>query len=159
MLFPIIQFVNIFATGLLTGAVFFVWATERPRNMTGAFYTQLQHSRISIAFAILPRLGGLTICLTLVMATFYHLSWMLTAMLVVSILCQLGAAVTTFAVNMPINRRVLTWNPESPPADWLAVSLRWGAWHRLRTMLMLVAFALLTAAALLPTMPISSVSH
>lgn len=159
MLFPLIQFIDIIATGLVTGTVFFIWATERPRNMTGTFYTQLQHSRIAIASAVLPRLGGLTIVLTSVMAIFYDLHWVLRTMLAVAILCQLGTAFTTFAVNMPINRRILTWDPANPPANWLTTSLRWGAWHRLRTILMVVAFALLTASILLPTTMITLASH
>jgi uncharacterized membrane protein len=47
----------------------------------------------------------------------------------------------TRAVNIPINKRLMTWNAAQPPAD---LSTAWAPWeriHSIRTVLAIVAFA------------------
>jgi uncharacterized membrane protein len=47
----------------------------------------------------------------------------------------------TLAVNIPINKRLMTWNAAQPPAD---LSTAWAPWeriHSIRTVLAIVAFA------------------
>jgi uncharacterized membrane protein len=47
----------------------------------------------------------------------------------------------TRAVNIPINKRLMTWNAAEPPAD---LSTAWAPWeriHSIRTVLAIVAFA------------------
>jgi hypothetical protein len=56
----------------------------------------------------------------------------------------------TVAVNLPINADQLTWNAQSPPADWTGVRDRWQIAHAVRTIAAVLAFALLIVAAPLP---------
>ena len=50
-------------------------------------------------------------------------------------------ATMTRAVNIPINNRLMTWNPAAPPANLTTVWSRWEQIHSFRTVLAIVAFA------------------
>ena len=52
----------------------------------------------------------------------------------------------TFAGTVPINKAVLAWNAEAPPANWQAKIRAWERLDTLRTLAALLVFALLLAA-------------
>ena len=56
----------------------------------------------------------------------------------VAMMCILAM---TRAVNIPINRRLMTWNAPAPPSDLSAVWAPWERIHSVRTVLAVVAFA------------------
>ena len=47
----------------------------------------------------------------------------------------------TLAVNVPINKRLMTWNAAEPPTDLSTVWAPWEKIHSIRTVLAIVAFA------------------
>jgi uncharacterized membrane protein len=47
----------------------------------------------------------------------------------------------TRAVNIPINKRLMTWNAAAPPSDLSTVWATWERIHSIRTVLAIVAFA------------------
>jgi uncharacterized membrane protein len=47
----------------------------------------------------------------------------------------------TLAVNIPINKRLMTWNAAAPPSDLSTVWAPWEQVHSTRTVLAIVAFA------------------
>lgn len=47
----------------------------------------------------------------------------------------------TRAVNIPINKRLMTWNVAAPPSDLNTVWAPWEQIHSMRTVLAIVAFA------------------
>ena len=57
-------------------------------------------------------------------------------------LAIISVAAITGAVNVPINRELMTWNAASPPADVMAVWARWERAHTARTFLSVAGFAL-----------------
>ena len=56
----------------------------------------------------------------------------------VAMMCILAM---TRAVNIPINKRLMTWNAAAPPSDLSAVWAPWERIHSVRTVLAVVAFA------------------
>lgn len=46
----------------------------------------------------------------------------------------------TLAVNVPINKRTLTWDAEHPPADWQRERTRWHTYQGVRVVLLAVWF-------------------
>ncbi len=50
--------------------------------------------------------------------------------------------------NVPINRQVLSWDPQQPPPNWTELRSRWARGHHLRTAFAVTAFATNTLAAL-----------
>lgn len=61
---------------------------------------------------------------------------------------QIAAIALTAAFELPINARVLTWDPDRPPADWQAQRDRWDRVHTLRTASSLLGLVAVTAASL-----------
>jgi uncharacterized membrane protein len=58
------------------------------------------------------------------------------------------AAVSEFG-NVPINRQVLSWDPEQPPSGWAELRSRWARWQHLRNFLAAASFGAVTFSALL----------
>jgi uncharacterized membrane protein len=52
----------------------------------------------------------------------------------------------TGAINVPINRRLMTWDAASPPAGVAATWARWERAHTVRTILAVAGFALALSA-------------
>lgn len=150
MIVSIIDGVDILGCGLLTGAMSWIWIEEQPRQMPAAFYIERQQRRIPIATAVMPRLGAVITGLTLTLAICRHDEGGMLALLIPALLCQVAAALITARGNMPINRQMLAWQADQPPAEWQAIGQRWMHWHRLRTGCMAIAFAFVTIAALVP---------
>jgi len=46
----------------------------------------------------------------------------------------------TLAVNVPINKQLMTWNASSPPSEWSTVWAPWERIHSIRTVLAIAAF-------------------
>ena len=42
----------------------------------------------------------------------------------------------TLAINVPINKRTLTWNPEHPPEGWQTDRQRWHTYQGVRALLL-----------------------
>ena len=57
--------------------------------------------------------------------------------------------VTSLAINVPINGDQADWSVQAPPADWADIRDRWQLAHVVRTVCAVLAFTLLTAAALI----------
>jgi uncharacterized membrane protein len=47
----------------------------------------------------------------------------------------------TLGINVPINKRLMTWNPAAPPHDLSTLWRPWERVHSVRTLLAIVAFA------------------
>ena len=54
----------------------------------------------------------------------------------------------TARVHIPMNDRIATWSPVSPPDEWVTIQARWGQWNHVRTTAAVVSFALYLAAIL-----------
>lgn len=57
------------------------------------------------------------------------------------------ALLSTLAINVGINRATGHWDPDNPPADWVATRRRWDRGQGVRASLLLVGFVLLAAAS------------
>ncbi|MEU6582415.1 DUF1772 domain-containing protein [Nocardia sp. NPDC046763] len=49
--------------------------------------------------------------------------------------------VTKFG-NVPINNKIRSWNPSTPPTDYLTMLYRWDTYHDIRTAAPVLAFPL-----------------
>ena len=88
-------------------------------------------------------MAGSTLLNLVLILPFAHLTgtaWTLTA---ISAAIQVLAVIFSLIGPVPINNRIRTWTPNSLPADWQAQERRWDAYHWVRTIGLIVAFALL----------------
>jgi len=67
-------------------------------------------------------------------------SWRLAA---IALAIQVGAVVFSLVGPVPINNRIAKWTPESLPIDWRNQEHRWDLYHGVRTVALIIAFALL----------------
>jgi uncharacterized membrane protein len=61
-------------------------------------------------------------------------------LLVLASLGLLVAAILTRAINIPINRQLMTWSSKAPPREFPVVWGRWERIHSIRTVLAVIAF-------------------
>jgi uncharacterized membrane protein len=57
-----------------------------------------------------------------------------------------GTFLVTARIHIPMNDRIATWSPVSPPDEWVTVQARWGRWNHVRTTAAVASFALYLAA-------------
>ncbi|HZB33248.1 MAG TPA: anthrone oxygenase family protein [Streptosporangiaceae bacterium] len=68
------------------------------------------------------------------------------------VIAAIAAAVLiafTLTVNVPINKRTLTWNADHPPEGWQADRHRWHTYQGIRVLLLAVWFGCAVTAATL----------
>jgi hypothetical protein len=52
----------------------------------------------------------------------------------------------TLLVNVPINGKVQSWQPEAPPQEWALIRDRWERFHSIRSLLVVSGFTLFAAS-------------
>ena len=151
----ILQFVAIVLTSLSMGVHFGTWLTEAPLRETrsGALFTEVQQGRDRVAAKIMPILGNVAIlsvaaCVVLVRAVPGAF-----ALSLIALVCIVGDMAVTLAGNVPINKRVQSWNVAEPPPEWSELRDRWERLHTIRTMLIVSGFAVLVAAVVFFRVP------
>jgi uncharacterized membrane protein len=68
-----------------------------------------------------------------------------------AVILLLATLVISVSISVPINTAQASWSVVAPPADWSAVRDRWQLAHVARTTTSVLAFVLLTAAAMRST--------
>ncbi len=69
--------------------------------------------------------------------------------MIASLLLIIGALVITTAIEVPINRQVVTWTNETVPDNWQQIRGRWQYYNVMRVILALLSFALFAAVVAL----------
>ncbi len=81
------------------------------------------------------------------------LTWLETgavrALLLVGVFLAIAVAIISQFGNVPLNRKVRSWNPEAPPPETRDVVERWRRLHLLRTCAGVLAMGLFVVAAVL----------
>ncbi|MGW7529004.1 anthrone oxygenase family protein [Streptomyces sp. NPDC054783] len=148
-----LRFVGLVLTGLFAGFLVTVLVFELSlRHFDASVYTRVRQVELlrldDLASAtLLPTLPATaTVAATAVKArgrTFW--------LTVAAFALLLSVLVTTVVFNLPINSDQLHWNVQAPPPDWASVRDRWQIAHTVRTVAAVVAFGLLSAAAMSAT--------
>jgi uncharacterized membrane protein len=146
----VIEFINLFCTGLLAGIEFLVcFGVRAPLAVLDA------QPQIQIRQALIKRLRVLVPAVYLLAA----ITGVTVAVLgstapgivfrCAGVLALLTWTLATFMGTVPINEAVLTWRPDSPPENWKAIIKKWERHDLVRTWGAVSAFAFfLTAVAL-----------
>ena len=149
MLLLFVDFVNLFLTALLVGAMFCVWLVFNPAQLDASHYIILQQQGIRTLHPIMPQLGAVTILMTIASAVLARESKMRMSLLIcTAILFIISGLITRFA-NMPINAIVRGWNSAAPPDHWTELRDAWWHWHCLRLCTVEAGSALLIIATLM----------
>jgi len=133
---------SVFATGIMAGAFLFATVGLRPAVAAlGAREHVLarQHliRRLSRVMPILM-LFSVASCGAVLWTSGTQVG---SGSQLVACLASASTFLITLCVNVPLNRRFLTWSPEEPPADWQHYVQRWNAADSVRLIAAVGAFA------------------
>ena len=149
MLSVAIDFASLLLSALLVGAMFCVWLIFNPAHLDASHYTILHQQGIRTLHPAMPRLGAITIALTLAAAFIARHNRPRMGLLIIAAIFFIISGVITSTVNMPINANVIRWSSSAPPDNWTEFRDRWWHWHKLRASSGAVGLALLITATLL----------
>ncbi|GAA3029775.1 DUF1772 domain-containing protein [Streptosporangium longisporum] len=150
---PIARISGLLSAGLFAGFLVAVLVLELSLRRFGAsVYTQVRMVELDAldrlaAATLVPALIAMTTVVVLALRGGTRVPRPhLTALILLT-----AVLVTTITVNMPINADQLTWDVETPPADWTTARDRWQIAHAVRTVAAVLAFGCLAVAAHLGT--------
>ena len=68
---------------------------------------------------------------------------------IAAVICIVLMLIISLTINVPVNKKVIAWDPQSLPNNWLELRNRWDKWHNVRIILDIVALILFLLAALI----------
>ena len=144
-----VLFGSLVFVGLTAGAAYVVWFDYDPSGVSPAFYAETMQHAIRVLTVPLPAIVVLGLIFT-VLATFQARNDRAPFFLLAAAsLCIIAVALITSLGNIPINNQILTWNIESPPANWAQIAGRWWRFQTARLVLQTFALCLVSSAALI----------
>jgi uncharacterized membrane protein len=148
-------FVAVLFSGLFAGFLTTVLVVEATlRGYGSAVYTQvrlieLAHLDDLATTLLLPAILASVVLAVAVFRRQGSSRWVpLTAVVLL-----LATLVISVSISLPINTAQASWSVAAPPADWSTVRDRWQLAHVARTTTSVLAFVLLTVAAMTSTRP------
>ena len=144
-----LQFVAALVLGLMCGSELNVAAFAHPTldRQPLAVHIPVRSSFAALFGHVMPFwMAGSTLLNLLLLLRFERLntvSWRLAA---IALVIQVAAVVFSLIGPVPINNRIARWTPESLPSDWQNQEHRWDVYHSVRTLALIVAFALLVVS-------------
>ncbi|MDP4217030.1 MAG: hypothetical protein Q8927_12590 [Bacteroidota bacterium] len=150
MALKIIQFLNLLAYGFVASqAMFYLLAMSKTqKSMRPASYTELRNlldNNLQVTLRIVYYSTLLTSLVWFICTLPYS------GFLLVSSSIALGSFLIDMVLlltgDMPINKIIQTWSPETYPADWEAYRNRWFFYYHRRQLADLLGFASLLAGA------------
>jgi uncharacterized membrane protein len=141
-----LQLLAILVLGLMCGSELNVAAFTHPalNRQPLDVHIRLRASLAELFGHVMPFwMGGSTLLNLLLLLPFEHLNepaWRLAA---IAFAIQSFAVLFSLVGPVPINNRIMKWTPDSVPSDWKAQEHRWDLYNWLRTIGLIVAFALL----------------
>jgi uncharacterized membrane protein len=145
-----LQLMSVMALGLMCGSELNVAAVAHP-----AFNRQPVevHARLRASFArllgrVMPFwMSGSTLLNLLLLLPFAHLNGFAWRLAAIALAIQVAAVIFSLVGPVPINNRIAKWTPDSLPSNWKEQEHRWDVYHWLRTLGLVVAFAILVVSA------------
>ena len=139
---------SLIVAALVVGAMFGIWLGHNPAPLSAGAYVEQQQEAIRSMNVSMPALGALAIALALLSAAKMSGGWART-LVVAGALCLASSGVVTRFRNQPINRVVMAWSAQAPPAEWQALRDEWWRWHVVRTGTGVLGLALLIVGNLM----------
>lgn len=117
-------------------------------SLSGTAYLEQQQNAIRSLNTLMPILGAIAILLTLLSAFMQRKSKAVFITLLVAAACLIASGLITKFGNQPINAIVMTWKPDSMPADWTTLRDNWWTFHIQRTLSSMAGLALVIWASI-----------
>jgi len=133
-------------TGLVAGSVFAVLRGYDLAQYSPTAFLEVQQGAVRGLNVLLPILGIVAMVLVVALAVIERRNRRTLILLVVAaVLLAISGVVTRFG-NQPINELVMSWTPDTLPANWEAIRDSWRSFHLVRVITSVAALATLSAA-------------
>lgn len=139
--------VAIILTAILAGAGMATWLVELSLGSSTGSWIDYHQATTAAYTRLLPPIGALGLIAALAALA---ASWRNThsrRLILAASGCLLIGLIVTVVVHFPINNKIATWQPATPPADWQSLRDQWLAAHAIRGSLVVAALALLAVAS------------
>lgn len=146
-----LQLLAIVVLGLMCGSELNIAAFGHPtlNRQTTDVHIPVRASFATLFGRIMPFwMTTSTLLNLLLLFPFAHLGVLSGHLAQAAFAIQVFAIVFSLAAPVPINNRVKLWTPANLPANWRAQERRWDLYHWIRTVGLIIAFALLVLSAL-----------
>jgi hypothetical protein len=146
-----LQLFAIVVLGLMCGSELNVAAFGHPtlNRQTTDVHIPVRASFATLFGRVMPFwMATSTVLNLLLLFPFAHLGVLAGHLAQAAFAIQLFAILFSLGGPVPINNRVKLWTPANLPADWRAQERRWDLYHWIRTVGLIVAFALLVLSAM-----------
>ena len=154
--------VALLLTGLIAGTFFYGTLTviptfyEVPAEVHLQFRTALMKHNVFVVMSL--------VVFAIIVIALY--TWQVRKVKITLAFCLAALLFTVISLvvtrigSVPINMQIKTWNPSSPPADWLRILNTWDFYNLIRTIMSIGSFVFLLLSDLWvkPTASISDVS-
>src|SRR5262245_32237323 len=144
----IVQFIAVVLTALSMGVHFGTWLTERPirRTQSGSLFIEVHQGRDLVAARVMPILGNAAILFVALAVFSARAAPVAFELSLAGLVLLIGDMAVTLTCNVPLNRKVQSWQANAPPPEWTHVRDRWERFHSIRTVLIVLGFALFAAS-------------
>jgi uncharacterized membrane protein len=150
MRFQLFRIMSLFVAGLIAGTFFYGSFTVLP-----TFYDVSPQIHLGFRTALMNYNKVIVMALVLlaiiVMAIY---AWQTRGIRITRTLCLSALILTVLSLlitrlaSVPINLQIKTWDPSSPPSDWLIILKRWNLYNAIRTGTSIASFGCLLLADL-----------
>lgn len=144
----VVRFFLLVLLALLVGAMFGIWVGFNPASLSASAYVEQQQNAIRALNTLLPVMGAICIALAVALAVLTKGDRRSRYLLVGAVVLLLVSAVVTRFGNQPINAVVMSWSPQSPPANWEQLRDEWWQLHIVRSLAGIGALMLTVLAVL-----------
>lgn len=141
MVYTVLSTTVLLLSGWLAGAESASWALVQPvvARLDATAQIRMQQGMLRTFGRVMPILLPLASVLILVTTVVApngapRLLWLVAAAAAVALIAF------TLLINVPINKRTLTWDANHPPSDWRADRHRWHIYQGVRALLLLAWF-------------------
>lgn len=145
---PVLQFLAIMLIALVAGSTFGIWRGYDPGGYSALTFLETLQGAVGGLNVTLPLMGAGALVMTGILAVMARRDRPVAGAYAFAFVLMAVAAVITRFANQPINADVVTWTPDSMPANWTAIRDVWWHWHVVRTMLSMLALAVLVLATM-----------
>lgn len=142
-----LHLVAVTAAGVLAGIVVGVWLIELSIGETAELWIGFHQAIRGLFTLVVPPLGALSLVATAAALLTHRHPPVPRRLLVAAVILLVVGMIVTLGVHFPLNAEIDSWEPTLPPAEWELVRDRWLLAHAVRSVLALVVFVLLVAAA------------
>lgn len=148
-----VRLLSLTSGGLFAGFLVGILVLESSlRHFGGVVYTQVRQvelDRLDIlaTVTLIPALIATAILVGFAVKSRGRVLWLTVTALTLLVIVFL----TTLVVNLPINSDQIDWSVTARPTDWATIRDRWQIAHAVRTVAAVLAFGLLSAAAMTTT--------